>query len=329
MTTIKDVAKFAKVSITSASYGLNGTGTISDATRKRVLDAAEKLNYHPNAFARNLKKPKTRTIGVFIARFGGSFYEDILEGIHDAVLNSDYELVVCPESRMIPKNLRYRQVDGAIIFESKIKNDSLIKLASKKFPIIVLDRSLEAEYCFPLLVDNQQGTREVFYHLLDHGYKRIFFVSGPPDSFDNSERMKTFITEADKNNLPIRCFAGNFTQDSGYGVANGIIASKDLPDAVFCANDQMAIGFLKAMKENKLTAPDDIAIVGFDDIHFAKLIQPALSTVAVSRFTWGSVAATQLIDFLENEKPFQSQRIPARLIKRESSMKTRILISEY
>ena len=94
MTTIKDVAKHARVSVASASYALNGTGTISEETRKRILDVAEKLNYHPNAFARNLKKPKTLTIGVFITRFGGSFYNDILEGIHDAILKTEYELLV-------------------------------------------------------------------------------------------------------------------------------------------------------------------------------------------------------------------------------------------
>jgi LacI family transcriptional regulator len=100
-----------------------------------------------------------------------------------------------------------------------------------------------------------------------------------------------------------------------------IIGSHELPDAVFCANDQMAIGFLKAMNENKLRAPDDIAIVGFDDIQIARYLQPPLSTVGVSRFEWGSIAANQLIDCLENEKPFQPYRIPTRLILRESSMK--------
>src|SRR5512139_126214 len=98
MVTIRDVARLAKVSITSASYALNSTGTISAATRQRVLEAAEALNYHPNAFARNLKKRRTRTIGVFITRFGGEFYEEILEGIHDVILKTDYDLIVCPES---------------------------------------------------------------------------------------------------------------------------------------------------------------------------------------------------------------------------------------
>jgi LacI family transcriptional regulator len=254
MTTIKDVAKYARVSITSASYALNGIGTISAATRKRVLDAAEELNYHPNAFARNLKKTKTRTIGVFITRFGGSFYEEILEGIHDAVLRTDYELIVCPESRLIRKILAHRQVDGAIVFDTKIESDILIKLASKKFPIVVLDRYLEVDYLLPLLIENQQGTKEAFYHLYDQGARKIFFVSGAQDSFDNMERMNAFLEEAEINKLNVRCFSGNFTEESGYDIARQIIKAKDLPDAVFCANDQMAIGFIRAMKENDLKA---------------------------------------------------------------------------
>jgi len=140
MTTIKDVAKHAGVSLAAASYALNGTGTISDDTRKRVLESAKELNYHPNAFARNLKKRKTSTIGVFISRFGGSFYEEILEGIHDVVLSTDYELIVCPETHTMSKLLTQRQVDGAIVFDSKIKSDVVMKLASKQFPIVTLDR---------------------------------------------------------------------------------------------------------------------------------------------------------------------------------------------
>lgn len=319
MTTIKDVAKRAEVSVTAASYALNGTGTISAATRKRVLKAAEELNYHPNAFARHLKKRKTRTIGVFITRFGGSFYEEILEGIHNAVLKTDYELLVCPDSRSKRKILTQRQVDGAIVFDSKITSETISKLASKTFPIVVLDRYLEVEYLLPMLVDNEQGTREAFYHLYDQGARQIAFISGAIDSFDNMERKRAFLAEADKNDLEVACFNGNFTEESGYEIAQGIIAAATLPEAVFCANDQMAIGFIKAMKEHHLTAPDDIAIVGFDDIQIARYMQPTLSTIGASRFSWGSQAATQLIDFLENEQPFHSFRIPTQLIPRESS----------
>jgi len=321
MVTIKDVARRAGVSITTASYVLNGKGNISADTRKRVLAAAEELNYHPNAHARHLKKRKTRTIGVFISRFGGLFYEEILDGIHQIVLKTDYELIVCPETRAASRILSHRQVDGAIVFDAKINSELLASLAWKHFPLVTLDRYLEAEYIFPLLVDNPTGVRAVFAHLYEQGARHMAFVTGAADAFDNTERRQIFLEEAAEHELSIRCFEGNFTEPSGYLAAQSIFASGDLPEAVFCANDQMAIGFLNAMHEHGLQAPRDIAIVGFDDIPVARYLQPSLSTVHVSRTDWGAQAALRLIDFLEHEKPFPPARVPAEFVARESSLR--------
>ncbi len=319
MTTIRDVAKRAGVSVTAASYALNDTGTIGEATRKRVLAAAEELNYHPNAFARNLKQRKTQTIGVFISRFSGSFYEEILEGIHSVILDTDYELLVCPESRSKRRILLHRQVDGAIVFDRKISNESVLKLASRHFPIVVLDRRLQNEFILPLLLDNPPGVREAFAHLYGQGMRKLAFVAGALDAFDNAERMETFVTEAQQHNLHVPVYQGNFTEISGYEAAQTILQTKDLPQAVFCANDQMAIGFLRAMREHDLTAPVDMAVVGFDDIPLARFMQPTLSTIGASRFEWGATAVRQLIDFLENDTPFQPQPIPTRFLARQSS----------
>jgi LacI family transcriptional regulator len=320
MITIKDVAKHAGVSVTTTSYALNDKGKISAATRKRVQESAEELNYHPNAHARILKKRKSHTVGVFISDFAGSFYEDILAGIHDAVRKTDYELIVCPESQKIRKILVQRQVDGAIIFNWNITDDILIKLAATDFPIVVLDRNLKGDYLFPILVDNKKGVKEVFYHLYNQGARRIIFLAGSPDAFDNKERKSAFIAEAKKNGLSIDVYDGYFLEEYGYQVGLQIIASNHLPDAVFCANDQMAIGFIRAMEEKKLRAPEDMAVVGFDDILIARYMQPTLSTVRASRFQWGASAASQLIEFLENGTPFQRTRIPSQLIVRESSV---------
>lgn len=323
MTTIKDVAQHAGVSIASASYALNDTGTISQATRQRVLQAAKTLNYHPNAFARHLKNRKTCTIGVFVTRFGGSFYEEILEGIHDAVLKADYELIVCPESRTQQKMLVHRQVDGAIVFDSKIKSDTLLSLASPQFPIVTLDRDLAQDYLFPVLIDNEHGVREAFYHLYDQGARRLALIAGAMDSLDNAERMRAFLNAADTNRVPVQVYHGDFTEASGYAVAQGIIRAAALPEAIFCANDQMAIGFIKALKEHNLAAPDDVAVVGFDDIPIAQYMQPSLSTIGAPRFEWGAVAVTQLIAFLDHREPFSRSRLPTRLIPRQSSMLVR------
>ncbi len=320
MITIKDVAQRAGVSITTVSYVLNGKGNISEATRRAVLAAAEELNYHPNAHARHLKKRRTRTIGAFVGSLGGLFYEEILEGVHAAILQTDYELIVVPETHAPSRILCNRQVDAAIVFDVKIPDDLLVSLAWKRFPIVTFDRYLEAEYVFPLLVDNPSGTREVFYHLYNQGVRHLAFVAGAPDSFDNAERKETFLGEAEKRGLSVRCYQGNFTETSGYQIAREIIASRDLPEAVFCANDQMAIGFLKAMHEHGLRAPQDIALVGFDDIPVACYLQPPLSTVHVSRTEWGRQAVVRLIDFLEHDISFPRERIPVRFVARESSL---------
>jgi LacI family transcriptional regulator len=319
--TIKDVAKHARVSVTSASYALNGVGTISEETRKRVLKAAEELNYHPNAFARNLRNRKTKTIGVFISRFGGSFYEEILSGIHDMILRTDYEMIVVPESRSARKHLTHRQVDGAIVFDSKIKSEIILRLASESFPIVILDRYLDSDYLFPLLVDNQKGARDVFHHLYNQGARQLAFISGATDSFDNFERKEAFCEEAEKKGLSVQVYKGNFTEESGYDAAEAIVQANVLPDAVFCANDQMAIGFIKSMKEHHLRVPGDISVVGFDDIQISKYMQPGLTTIGASRFYWGALAAAQLIDFLDDGKPFESSRIHTELIPRESSIR--------
>ncbi len=319
MTTIRDVANHAGVSVTTASYVLNNTGNISVATRARVMQAAKELNYHPNAFARNLKYRKTQIIGVFISRFGGAFYEDILEGIHSVVLNTNYELLVCPESRSTRRILFHRQVDGAIVFDSKLSTDAVMKLASSRFPIVILDRPLQSEYIVPLLLDNPLGVRGAFTHLYDQGYRKLCYLAGASDSFDNAERMQTFLAMAEEHHLETPVYQGNFTVRSGYEAGQAILQAGELPEAVFCANDQMAIGLIDAAKERGLRVPDDIAVVGFDDIPIARYLQPSLSTVGASRFEWGTMAVRQLIDFLEHKTPFDRQRIPTHFIQRQSS----------
>lgn len=322
MTTLLDVARRAKVSVTTASYVLNNTGNISAPVRTRVLEAAEELNYHPNAFARNLKKRKTHTLGVFISRFGGAFYEEILEGIHSVILDTEYDLLVCPETRSTHRMLLYRQVDGAIVFDSKIATDMVLKLASSHFPIVVLDRLLEGEFIGPLLLDNATGVREAFAHLYDQGIRRMAFVAGAADSVDNAERMATFLAEAEQHNLRVPVYQGNFTEASGYQAGTMIVRSGESPQAVFCANDQMAIGFLRALTERGLHAPADVAVIGFDDIPLARYTQPPLSTVGASRFEWGAAAVRQLIGFLDDETPFRTVRIPTHFIARQSSTLT-------
>lgn len=321
MTTLKDVAKHAGVSIAAASYALNNTGSLSDETRRRVRAAAQELNYHPNAFARRLKTSRIGTIGVFITRFSGSFYEDILEGIHTTVLCTDYELIISPESCPERRILTQRQVDGAIVFDSKVETRTLERLASPQFPIVVLDRMIEHDYVLPLLIDNAGGVRAAFRHLYNQGLRRLAFLAGAPDSFDNHERTQAFLDEASQHGLVVHRSQGNFTEQSGFDAAQEMIERGELPEGIFCANDQMAIGFLKALHAAGRSAPADVAVIGFDDILLARYFQPTLTTVGASRFEWGAQAAAQLIAYLHDHQPFHPIRLPTQLIERASSQK--------
>ncbi len=319
MVTIRDIAKRAGVSVTAVSYALNNTGTISEETRQRILKVAEELNYHPNAFARNLKRRRSLIIGVFISGFAGLFYEDILDGIHGVILNTDYELIVCPSTPTACRVLTQRQVDGAIVFDIRIPTKTLLRLASERFPIVAMDRYVTAPFITPVLIDNAYGTRQVFHHFYEQGARRIAFVEGSRDAMDNAERKRTFLEEGKNHGLEIPCFQGDFTERSGYEAAQQIIHSGELPEAVFCANDQMAMGFLRAMREHRLRCPDDILLVGFDDIILARYIQPSLSTVRVARTLWGATAAQQLIHILTEGTPLELGRLPVELVVRESS----------
>jgi LacI family transcriptional regulator len=210
-------------------------------------------------------------------------------------------------------------VDGAIVFDMKISDEVVLKLASQRFPIVVLDRNLQGDFILPVLLDNEQGVREAFDHLYHGGFRKMAFVAGAVGSFDNSERMAAFLQQAELHGLDVPVYQGNFTEISGYEAAKAIIESKDIPEAVFCANDQMALGFLNAMKEHGLQAPQDIAVVGFDDIPLSRYMQPTISTVGTSRFEWGAMAVRQLIDFLETGSVFEPHRISTRFVQRESS----------
>jgi LacI family transcriptional regulator len=149
------------------------------------------------------------------------------------------------------------------------------------------------------------------------------FVAGALDSFDSAERKETFLAEAERHDLQVSVYQGNFTEISGYEVGCAILRADEKLNAVFCANDQMAIGLLRALHEHGLRAPDDVAVIGFDDILLSRYVQPQLSTIGTSRIEWGARAARQLLDFLDKEVPFEPQRLPTQFIPRESS--TRII----
>ena len=191
MCTIKDVAKKANVSISTVSYALNGKKNISEETRKRVLKVVEELGYRPNGIARNLKMQKNNMIAVIVNEFYGPIYQEILRGISFEAKKSNYEVIAVESfssKSKITKVLSQRLVDGAIILASYIEDKTIEEFASEKFPIVVLDRQIPGEHIESILIDNEDAAYKVVNYFYEKGYRKVGFLGGPKDSYDNKKR---------------------------------------------------------------------------------------------------------------------------------------------
>lgn len=323
MSTIKDVARIAGVSISTVSYALNDNGKVSEDTRKKILAVAKELNYKPNGVARSLKTKKMEIIGVF-SDFSGPLHSEIIKGVQEVGRSHNYEVIVgecLVKKHSVTRMLSERIVDGAIIFSSSVKNDVLGELSQNKFPIVVLDREIDSPNISQILIDDKAAAYNVVKHFNDLGYTDIGFISGPKDSYDSEKRFEGFKAAIKdfKLNFKKSWYAvGEFNEYKGYEVMNELIAKGDLPRAFFAANDEMAIGAIQALKEHNIKIPEEVAIIGFDDIAMARHITPALTTVRRPAYDLGIMAAHTLFSHLQGKQSSKSVVLSTELIIRES-----------
>ncbi|MGI8315900.1 LacI family DNA-binding transcriptional regulator [Halobacillus mangrovi] len=322
MSTLKDVAKKANVSVATASYVMNDSKLITQPTKDKVLLAAKELGYRPNRNAKNLKKSKTNIIGFFLSGFTGPFFNEILEGIQDTVIEKGYEMVVCASDDK-HRLLVERYVDGAIILNYHISNDLLNSLASDKFPMVVLDRELDNPYVKEVLLPNKLGIDQSVNHLVEQGHQRIGFIAGSEESYDGEKRLEGFKESLAKRGLTFHesdLIRADFTEISGmFGMMDYLDNHDEYPTAFVSANDEMAMGAIKAVQHRGLKVPEQIAFVGFDDIDLAQYFQPSLSTVRVQKKLWGRIAAESMFRMLEKKSDVDGEQIPIEFVPRSSS----------
>lgn len=323
MATLKDVAKLAGVSVSTASYSINGSALITEETKSKVLNAAKEIGYRPNGLAKNLKEQKTNIIGLFLSGFTGPFFNDMMEGIQDVVMDKGYELVVCAS---VDKHrlLVERYVDGAIILNYHMDNELLTSLASEKLPVVVLDREINHPFIKNILLPNQLGSAMSVRHLIKKGHTRIGYIAGSEESYDGESRLKGFLSELQNHRIPFMdtdLLRADFTELSGYLEMSQFLnrMKKDLPSAMVCSNDEMAMGAARAIQEAGLQIPGDMALVGFDDIYVSKYFTPSLSTVEVPRKQWGITAAETLFKMLDGQTDIEAEPVTIKLMARNSS----------
>ncbi|MNH77846.1 Ribose operon repressor [compost metagenome] len=328
MATIKDVAKLAGVALSTASYALNGDTKVAEKTRAKVLEAARQLNYRKNGFAMDLKRSRTNTIALILTDLSGPYYSELIRSIQDVALANGYDLIACSsmggKDSTAVRFLRERRVDGAVVLAHNMTDEILMESAGDRFPIVVMDRELSGSGLINVRVDSEQGGYDATRYLIEAGHRTIAYISGPSNSSDNVLRYQGYLRAMREAGLEEKAkwrLSGNFVREGGYSATKMMMMQGELPSAVFYANDEMAIGGLKALQEGGISVPGDISVIGFDDIQLAEYVHPPLTTIRQPKQEAGSLAGHLLFQMLDGEEVNDSYKLKIELVERESVRK--------
>ncbi|BBU41331.1 MULTISPECIES: LacI family DNA-binding transcriptional regulator [Aeribacillus] len=317
MVRISDVAKMANVSTATVSRVLSNSGNVKKETAEKVLEAIKKLNYQPNLLARQLRRLETKTVLVVVPDITNTFFSKILRGIEQVAIENDYEVLLGDTGNSLEREkgyldiLRQKKADGMILLTARLESH-LLEEISHEFPVVLACEYLEGSDIPTVSIDNISSARKATEYLISLGHKRIGFLSGPMDVILSRDRLKGFKQGMMQHDIAIEpnlIQEGDFSFESGFNLMTKLLALTEPPTAVFASSDEMAIGAIKAIKAKGLKVPDDISIVGFDDIKFASIFEPALTTVSQPMFEIGQKAMELLIKLIQKDKLEKSQYI--------------------
>lgn len=324
--TIKDVAEAANVSISAVSYAINNSGPVSEEKKERILKAVKELGYVQNGMARSLRLQKKGFIGYFANSLYGAFYGEVLKGIEKVFDNHDKELVAgkCNPSQndlQVIRLLTEKMTDGAIIFSPSISDETIEKLADDDFPIVVLDRELYGKNISSVLIDNEGSAYKVGQHIHNLGLKKAGCLVGP--GFDGEQRLSGFKKAATEFGLDLASewiIDGNWLEEEAYAKTIQLVKTGNVPQVIFALNDEMAKGCMEALKDMRIRIPEDISVIGMDDILISSFLEPKLTTVHRPLYELGVAAAETLLQMMEG-KESRKVVLPTYLVQRESCIK--------
>lgn len=301
--TIRDVAKAAGVSVATVSRALNGADKVLPETRQRIQDVARELRFTPSGAARSLITKRTDTIGALLPDLHGEFFSELIRGIDQAARARGLHLLVSSshgDADEAARALRAMngRVDGLLVMTPHADADFLNRNLPGSVPAVLIHTGAESPGHARFVVDNFGGARAITRHLAASGRKRIAFISGPAGNDEAAERLRGYRAGLKPGTKEL-LFDGDFSEASGWSAGRKLVQLKPRPDAIFAANDMMAVGCLSALAEAGLRVPDDIALAGFDDIPIARYVTPALTTVRVPIATLGATALDALAKAVE------------------------------
>ena len=329
MTTIHDVAKRAGVAPITVSRVINNSGYASVETRRRVEEAAAELGYIPNRMASGLRTKRSNTIALVLTDITNPFFTTVARGVEDTASEAGYTVTFCNSDENAEKEKRYldlliqQQVDGILLVPAHGTADMIDYVQKHGTPVVVLDRRLPEIKSDVVRCDSEGGAYKLLRLLLELGHERIGLLGGPEGASTAEDRKAGYrraMSEAGQDVVDLE-LCGAFTQASGYEMANEAIAKTPRPTALFAANNFIAIGALKAMLDSKLSVPEDIALVGFDDLPPALITFPFLTVAAQPAYEMAQKGTELLLARMGGGEPegYQEIVLPTELIVRRSS----------
>lgn len=310
MDTIRDVARLAGVSVATASKVINKKGVVSYKLTQRVLGALESLDYHPNEIARSLKVRQTRTIGMVIPDITNPFFTDVIRGVENEARSHNYSLVLCDSEEdpaLEESNLNTlfaRRVDGVLLAPTKayVGQDRFIR---RRFPVVFFDRVSPSFFGSAVVTDNLGAAYDATRHLIGLGHERIAIITGRLNFSNGLDRLEGFRKALQQAGLPLRdeyLQQGDFLLESGHTCGLRLLQFAVPPTAIFCCNNQMTLGLMRALGELGVACPGRVSVLGFDDFEWAANFSPRLTTVAQPALEMGKQAVQMLLRRIESVK---------------------------
>ncbi len=326
MSTIREVAIRAGVSSTTVSHVINNTRFVSEEVRQRVQAAMIELGYHPNALARSLRRGETNTLGLILPDSANPFFAEIGHSVETAAFSHGYNVILCNTDGDVDRERTYvdvllkKQVDGIVFVAAGERSDSISHILKLEIPIVVVDRDLPEVQLDTVLSDNYQGGYLATQHLINLGHRRIACISGPSHLNPSALRVTGYKQALLDAHIPVYDHLmrqGNFHPSSGWQATLDLLTLPEKPTAIFACNDLMAMGVLRAAAECGVRVPQELAVMGYDDIELSSYTTPALSTVRQPKAEIGQTAVRMVLERIQNKDiPPRRELHPAQVIVR-------------
>jgi DNA-binding LacI/PurR family transcriptional regulator len=326
--TIKDIAKHAGVSTATVSYVINRTRYVSPELTERVQNAIEHLGYQPNRIARSLRIQNTTTVGLIISDIQNTFFTSLVRAVEDVAYEHNHSVVLCNSDETVEKEDLYidlmlaEQVAGVIISPARETENSIHRLIQANIPVVAVDRRIPDLDVDTVLIDNVNAACELVSHLIEDGHRRIGALVGPSDITTGRERYQGYIIALATHHLPLLpelVRIGLPRESFGYRATMELLDLPEPPTALFLGNAYLALGSLKAIHQQELRIPEEIALVAFDEMEWTSLVKPGLTVVAQPIYELGKVAADLLFERLENnDLPPRERILEHKLVVRQS-----------